>query len=40
MIAFHKEMIRIHKENREIRTGSLKFLVGEYIVIGYVRFYR
>lgn len=40
MIAFHKEMIRIHKENREIRTGSLKFLVGEYNVIGYGRFNR
>lgn len=40
MIAFHKDMIRIHKENTEIRTGSLKYLVGEYNVIGYGRFNR
>lgn len=40
MIAFHKEIIRIHKENQEIKTGSIKFLVGEYNVIGYGRFNR
>lgn len=38
MLEFHREMIRIHKENEEIKTGSIKFLVGEYNVIGYGRF--
>lgn len=38
MIQFHKEMIRIHKENPEILTGSLKYLIGEYNIIGYGRF--
>ncbi|MCI7191416.1 MAG: alpha-amylase family glycosyl hydrolase, partial [Lachnospiraceae bacterium] len=40
LIRFHKEMIRIHKENPEILTGSLKYLIGEYNVIGYGRFNR
>lgn len=38
MIQFHKEMIRIHKESPEILTGSLKYLIGEYNIIGYGRF--
>lgn len=38
LIRFHKEMIRIHKENQELITGSLKYLIGEYNVIGYGRF--
>lgn len=38
MIRFHKEMIQIHKENRELLTGSLKYLIGEYNLIGYGRF--
>ena len=38
MIAFHREMIRIRKENPELKTGSLKYLVGDYNVIGYGRF--
>jgi len=40
MIRFHKEMIRIHKENKEFLTGSLKYLLGEYNLIGYGRFNR
>lgn len=40
LIAFHKEMIRIHKENPEIRSGSILDLVSEYQVIGYGRFNR
>ncbi len=40
MIAFHKEMIRIHKENEEFLTGSLKALEGEYNLIAYARFKR
>jgi len=38
MVAFHREMIRIRKENPELKTGSLKYLVGDYNVIGYGRF--
>lgn len=38
MIRFHKEMIRIHKENRELLVGSVRFLLGEYNIIGYGRF--
>ena len=40
LIRFHKEMIRIHKENKELLTGSLKYLIGEYNIIGYGRFSR
>lgn len=40
LIAFHREMIRIHKEHEEIRTGSLKYIIGDYNVIGYGRFNR
>lgn len=38
LIRFHKEMIRIHKECPEILTGSLKYLIGEYNILGYGRF--
>lgn len=38
MIAFHKEMIAIHKRNREFLTGSLKRMEADYNVIGYGRF--
>ncbi len=38
LIRFHKEMIRIHKENKELLTGSLQYLFGEYNVIAYGRF--
>ncbi len=38
MIAFHKEMIRIHKENKEFLTGSIKPLEGEYNMLAYARF--
>lgn len=40
LIRFHKEMIRIHKEHEEIRTGSLKYIDGDYNVLGYGRFNR
>ncbi|MGN1160356.1 MAG: glycoside hydrolase family 13 protein [Lachnospiraceae bacterium] len=40
MIDFHREMIRIHKENPELKTGSLKYMIGDYNVIGYSRFNR
>lgn len=38
LIAFHKEMIAIHKGNRELLTGSLKYMEADYNVIGYGRF--
>ncbi|MBO5292451.1 MAG: glycoside hydrolase family 13 protein [Lachnospiraceae bacterium] len=40
LIDFHKQMIRIRKENPEIRNGSLKELISEYQLIGYGRFTR
>ncbi len=38
LINYHKEMIKIHKENKEIITGSIKKLVCEDFLIGYGRF--
>lgn len=38
LIEFHREMIAIHKQNRELLTGSLKFMQADYNVIGYGRF--
>lgn len=38
MLAFHKEMIRIHKKYRILRSGSLKFLWNDYQGIAYARF--
>ncbi len=46
MIAFHKEMIRIHKEHPALRTGSLNIMNGfirvadgdEYNILAYGRF--
>ncbi len=40
LIAFHREIIRIHKTNREFLRGSLKFVEADYNVIGYGRFTR
>ena len=40
LIDFHREMIRIHKESRALKTGSLKYLAGDYNLIGYVRFFE
>lgn len=38
LIAFHKEMIRIHKENPVIRTGSLQMLRWSGNILTYGRF--
>lgn len=38
LIAFHRELIRIHKENSALRTGSFKYLGGDYNYISYGRF--
>ena len=40
LIAFHKEIIRIHKAHREFLTGSIKHMESDYNVIGYGRFTR
>lgn len=40
LINFHKEMIRIHKENPELKTGSLRRAFADYNMIGYARFNR
>lgn len=37
---FHKEMIKIHKSNQEILTGSLKYVDHDYNFLGYGRFIR
>ena len=38
LLEFHKEMIQIHKSYDVFRTGSLKFIYGEYNLIAYARF--
>lgn len=40
LIAFHREIIRIHKAHKEFLTGSLKYVDAEYNVIAYGRFNR
>ena len=38
LLAFHKEMIRIHKEEKPLRKGSIKLLYAGYNVLAYARF--
>ena len=38
LVAFHREMIGIHKKYRTFRTGSLKILTAEENVLAYGRF--
>lgn len=40
LIGFHKEMIRVHKENEELISGSLRRLASEDYLLSYVRFTR
>lgn len=40
LIQFHREMIRIHKENKSFRKGSVKFLYSEFNILAYGRFDR
>lgn len=40
LIAYHREMIRIHKSHQELRTGSVKSLDCAYNFISYGRFDR
>ena len=38
MLGFHKEMIRIHKEEKPLRTGSIKLLCADKNLLSYARF--
>ncbi len=40
LIRFYREMIRIHRENEALRTGSVKFLNGARNILCYGRFNR
>ncbi len=40
LLDFHRAIIRLHKENEALRTGSLKLLGGDYQVMCYGRFNR
>jgi alpha-glucosidase len=38
LIKFHRDIIKIHNRYKSLRTGSLKFLNGDYRLISYGRF--
>ncbi len=38
LIAYHKALIKIHKDYQVFKTGSILFLLGEYNLISYGRF--
>ena len=40
LLAFHKDIIRLRRENEELRIGSLKMLENDYNFISYGRFNR
>ena len=40
MIAFHRDLIRIHKEHQVLKTGSYRFLAGGYQWLAFGRFNR
>ena len=40
LLAFHKDIIRLRRENKELRIGSLKMLENDYNFISYGRFNR
>ena len=40
LIQFHRDAIRMHRQNREFRTGSLKRLYADYNFLAYGRFDR
>ena len=40
LLDFHRDIIRIHRRYEALRTGSLKFLGGDYQVMCYGRFNR
>jgi len=40
LIAFHKDIIRLRRENDELRTGSLKYVDSDYNYLAYGRFHK
>lgn len=40
LILFHRDIIRIHKDNEVLKRGSVMFLYGAYKVVAYGRFNR
>ena len=40
LIDFHREMIRIHKENPALIRGSYKNIYADYNILAYARFYN
>ena len=40
LIRFHKDIIKIHKEHEELRTGSIKYMDADYNYLAYGRFTR
>ena len=40
LLSFHKDIIRLRRENEELRTGSLKMLENDYNFISYGRINR
>ncbi len=39
LIGFHREIIRIRRENDELRKGSIKYVAGEYNFLAFGRFH-
>ena len=39
LIAFHKDIIRLRKENDELRSGSIKYVDADYNYLAYGRFH-
>jgi len=40
LIAFHRDIIRLRRENNELRAGSLKYLDSDYNYLAYGRFHK
>lgn len=40
LIAFHKDIIRLRRENGELRNGSIKYIDSDYNYLAYGRFHR
>ncbi len=38
LIAFHKDIIKLHKSHPVLSTGSVRFLLGDYQILAYGRF--
>lgn len=40
LLSFHRDIIRLRRENNELRTGSLKYLDSDYNYLAYGRFHK